>query len=129
MKSNTLKAREQYFEISVMDFAARPLSNGGTFVSTDKKARTKLDVLPEIPVRTFLRPFTSYKRAKRWGDSRGTVIACNKIDPSYYLKKIERLNIIEKPIVIPVETEEFELGANLEITQAKGESYKVQFDK
>ncbi len=109
---------DRIFEIKVLDYSQVRNRNGKTYVPTSGN-RNKIDILPEIPCRVLFKRAKNYEQAKRWGDSFGTVVYCQKIDISYYLAKIEHLNVVEKPIELEIDTGEFVLNKAMEITQPR----------
>jgi hypothetical protein len=112
---------ESVYEIVVQEFS----KNGNfhlPFVPSEIKSKPikETDKPTRVPSRTLFKQSKDYRRAKKWGERFGTVISCQKVDVSYYLAKIEHLNVIVKPASIELDIgEEFVLNKTMEIKYPK----------
>ncbi len=92
--------------------------------------RMKLaDIASAGVIITRVKRFADYEAAKRWGSRFGTVIACEKIDTSRYLRDIEYKckDCIGSPppLEIQIGREEYALNENLELVRSREEKLSI----
>lgn len=128
LKTQPLGNKEHLFQIVVKNFSKRD-RNGrrDTVVVPRNGIRKKVDVEPEAQRRTLIKAFRNAKAAMRWGRRYGTVVSCQKVDTSYYLRNIEFLNL-EPAMKIEIETEEIAVGSDLSVEGRVGRGRRIEIE-
>lgn len=126
-----MRAVESIFEIGILDYSKVSRQASKTVVPTSGN-RNKVDILPHIPTRTiFMRVQgkDAHKKAMQRAKKKGTVVFCNKVQTSYYLNKIEYLNLNQVPLTVEIEMEqEFELSKALEISNPQKRMLEQKYE-
>jgi hypothetical protein len=127
----------QYFEARILDWSrAKPKRStfvppgesslvmndqyGLSYVPTANKLRGKVDIVTGIPIRVLFLRAKDHKRAKRIAQRIGTLLSLRKVDASYKIKKVEYIELNQKPMMVEVNLEDqFVLNAKGELTPAQ----------
>lgn len=127
--------REHLYQLVILDYSKKNnnhhyLVDGCPPVIDVKDGRIKVvDTLSsQPPHRTIISRRKTAKAAMRWGSRYGTVISCEKVDTTSYLKNIEYLNLKQKPRIIKLDKEEFIVTKRLELEHSLDTGVKKVFE-
>ena len=113
----------QRFEVGILDFGH--LVGKATTAFFPSYGKNKRDMLPQPEAKTIFVTAKDGDKAKKKAESFGAVQFCRKVDVSYFLNKIEHLNLNQKPLVIELAVEQhFELNKDMEITSPPSNEVK-----
>ena len=122
-----MSMREHLYQIVVEDYSKKRNGRRETILFSDGNTKKKVDIVPQVPRRTLFKRTAKYKTALRYAEKFGTVISCQKVDESYYLKNIEFLNLGEpRPIVI--DREEIVVGKDFSVKRPR-RTFNIEIDK
>lgn len=140
----------QWYEIGVLDYShkKKSVAHNGVFLNTSRGLPfdsygmdagwrfRKVDKKEKVPVRVLFRQAKNKDRAINLARKLGTVIFCHKVDSSFHFKKIEYLDLKQKPPTVTIANEdEFVLNSQGELTptmkatrQELEKKYEIEID-
>lgn len=118
--SNSL---DRWFEIGIIDHSQDRVMP----YHPEIDGKHKVDIVHKIQKVIFLRG--NQKAVKRKAEKMGEVVFCRKVDSSYFLNKIEYLDLKQVPITLPIVTEqEFTLNKDMELTAEIEQEIELPLD-